>query len=103
MKPLAANIVIRQEPWTTQKAGSIIIPETAKREWSRGEVLAVGPGCFTHNGVQLPPPLKPGDHVLYYTKYAISLTLNGEELHVVAEQNVAIILEAGEFGTEKDI
>jgi len=105
MKPLADHLLIRKESWPTRKAGKIILPDNSEigKQFSRGEVLAVGPGIFTHNGIQLTPPMKPGDHVIYYITSAIPVICEDEELYLVREPNIVAILELGEFGTVKDI
>ena len=105
MKPLADHVLIRKESWPTRKAGKIILPDNSEigKQFSRGEVVAVGPGCFTQTAIQLTPPMKIGDHVIYYVSSAIPIMCTDEELYLVREPNIVAILEEGEFGTVKDI
>jgi co-chaperonin GroES (HSP10) len=99
MKPLADHVLIRKEPWTNKKKGMILLPDNSEigKQFARGEVLAVGPGVFTHNGIQLIPPITIGDHVVYYTASAIPIMASDEEVYLVREPNIVAILDSGEF------
>ncbi|GAH74104.1 unnamed protein product, partial [marine sediment metagenome] len=63
----ADNILVDPEPWTTIKLGSIVIPENAKKSFSRGLVKAVGPGpVLLFSGKHSPIEVEVGDHVIYH-------------------------------------
>jgi len=98
MKMLADYILIRPEGWPTAKIGSILVPPGQQDKFARGEVIAVGPGRFTINGVQLEPTPKPGQHVLYYKQQATEVTVDEAVMHVVCEPQIISILVEGDFG-----
>lgn len=64
--PLADLVVcLPIEPPETLNEIGIVRPETAAERAVEGIVLRVGPGRFTENGVQIPPEVAIGDHVIF--------------------------------------
>lgn len=98
MKLKGENVLVRPEPWTVMKLGSILLPENTKQVFARGVVVTAGPGPYTINGVQLAIEVKEGDHILYWVKAAIDITLDGENMHIVTEREILGVFEPGEYG-----
>ena len=79
LRPLGERVLIKQEKKQEQTKGGLYIPESAKEERKKGEVVSVG--SFA-DGKEL--PLKPGDKVLYGGYSSEEIELAGEK-HVFVE------------------
>lgn len=84
LRPLFDRVLLKREEL---KAGSIIIPETAKdrNAPSRGTVVAVGPTCEGS--------VKVGDRVLFGQHAGATLKVDGVENYVVAEEDIIAVVE----------
>ncbi len=98
MKMLANWILVRPEPWTTKKLGSIILPDSSREHYGRGVVVAKGPGVWLHSGCQIPIEMEVGDHILYFKQAAIEITYKETLMHTIVEKEVLAILKPGDFG-----
>jgi chaperonin GroES len=89
LQPLDDRIVVRSnEPEQTTVSG-LVIPDTAKEKPQQGEVLAVGPGRRAENtGEIIPLDLKVGDTVVYSKYGGTEITLDGEDLLILAGRDV---------------
>ena len=93
LKPIRDRIVIRLlEPETATKSG-IIIPDNAAEKPSEGEVLAAGPGRVTEDGTLIPTEVKPGDRVLFGKYAGTAIKIDGNEYHILTENDVMAIVE----------
>ena len=68
--------------------GGIIVPDMGKELNEVGEVLAVGPGKFTHSGEFIKTNMKVGDKVVLPTMGFTKLQFDGEEYYVGPENQV---------------
>jgi chaperonin GroES len=66
-KPLGDRVLVKPEQIgdKTTKSGIIITDSASRGETVFGEVVAVGPGIFTHNGERIPISVEIGDKVMY--------------------------------------
>ena len=89
LQPLDDRIVVRSsEPEQTTVSG-LVIPDTAKEKPQQGEVLAVGPGRRAENtGEVIPLDLKVGDIVVYSKYGGTEITVDGEDLLILAGRDV---------------
>ena len=87
MKPINDRVVVKPAPAEEKTKGGIIIPDTAKEKPQRGEVIAVGPG---KDGKAL--TVKKGDTVLYGKYAGQELTLEGQDLLIMREDDILVIL-----------
>ncbi len=73
MKPLWDRVAIRPIDDASLSIGGfgIHIPEVARRQPNRGEVMAAGPGVYTDKGRLIEAGVDVGDMVLY-SRYPIS-------------------------------
>ena len=62
-----------------QTAGGIILPEANVPKANEGEVLAIGPGLTTREGVKIPMTVSVGDKVLLPEYGGLPLKIDGEE------------------------
>lgn len=63
-------------------SGRLYKPEIAREKPQLGQVLAVGPGRMTEDGVVIPNPIVPGDRVMYGKYAGTEIELNGV-MHLV--------------------
>ena len=92
IKPLADRVVIKMlEALETTKSG-ILLAESAKEKPQVAEIVAVGPGGLV-DGKEVKMELKVGDKVLI-SKYAgTEITIDGEELLMMKENDIFAIVE----------
>ena len=82
--PLFDRVLLEREQL---KAGSIIIPDSAKdrNAPSRGTVMAVGPTCTG--------AVKKGDRVLFGQHAGATLKVDGVETYVVSEEDIIAVVQ----------
>ena len=93
LKPIHDRIVIRLVEAETQTKSGIFIPDAAVEKPSQGDVIAAGPGRTTEDGVLVPSQVKTGDRVLSGKHAATPIKVDGEELHILREDDVMAIVE----------
>jgi chaperonin GroES len=72
--------------------GGIILPDTAKEKPQQGEVLAVGPGKASENGNLVKMTLKTGDKVLYGKYSGTEISVDGEDVLIMRENDILAVL-----------
>lgn len=77
------------KPIPQEKIGAFLIPETAKEKIRQATVVEVGPG----NG-DYTMESKPGYLIMHNDARAIKLTVDGEEMIIIREQDCFLRLEA---------
>jgi len=89
LQPLDDRIVVRPVEAEETTASGLVIPDTAKEKPQQGEVLAVGPGARSQNtGEIIPIDLKVGDRVVYSKYGGTEITIDGEDLLILAGRDV---------------
>ncbi len=88
IRPLHDRVVIKRMEEETTSAGGIVIPDTATEKPARGTVLAVGNGKITDNGEVRPLDVKVGDEVLFGKYSGTELTVDGEDIIVMREDDL---------------
>ncbi|HPN33550.1 MAG TPA: co-chaperone GroES [bacterium] len=92
IKPLADRVVVKPVEQQEQKQGSIIIPDTAKEKPMQGEVVSVGPGKITENGVKVDMSVKKGDKVLYGKYSGTEVSIDGVDYLIMRESDIFAII-----------
>lgn len=93
LKPIRDRIVIKMlEPETVTKSG-LVIPDAATEKPSQGQVLAAGTGRVTNDGTTVTMAVKTGDRVLFSKHAGQTVKVNGEEYHILREDDVMAIVE----------
>jgi chaperonin GroES len=92
IKPLADRVVVKPVEVQEQKAGSIIIPDTAKEKPMQGEIVAVGPGKVTENGAKVDMSVKKGDKVLYGKYSGTEVTIDSVDYLIMRESDIFAIM-----------
>jgi chaperonin GroES len=93
--PLGSRVLIRpftKEELAGKSSFGIILPDSGKEKSEQGQVLAVGPGEY-REGTLVAPAVKVGDKVVF-SKYGYDdVTVGGEELYLIKEENILAILK----------
>lgn len=91
--PLSDRVILKQvEKELTTKSG-LVIPEAAKEKPQEGEIVAVGPGRLTDDGVLIPMNVKPGDKVLYGKYAGTEIKLDGVNYLIMHEDDLLGVVE----------
>jgi chaperonin GroES len=91
--PLGDRVVVRPLEAEGKTKGGIIVPDTAKEKPQEGEVVAVGVGRTLENGTVRAPEVKSGDRVLYGRYSGNEITIDGEELIIMREEDLLAVLK----------
>ena len=65
VRPLHDRIIVQRLEESEQRAGAIIIPDSAKEKPQQGKVLAAGLGKADQDGKRVPLDVKAGDTILF--------------------------------------
>ena len=95
VRPLYDHVAIKRSATPESHDGLIYIPHTSQELAYEGDVVAAGPGiCNYKNGSWLSLSVKPGDHVLFGTKYAgQEVKVGAETLLLMRQAELAAVLE----------
>ena len=88
VRPLHDRILVRRMAEEEKTAGGIIIPDSAKENPQRGEIVATGKGRVTEDGKILPLEVKIGDKVLFSKYSGTELKLDGAEYLMMREEDI---------------
>lgn len=92
IRPLHDRILVKRIEEETTTKGGIIIPDTAKEKPQEGRVVAVGTGKPLEDGSVRPLDVKTGDKVLFGKYSGNEVTLDGDELVIIREEDVLAII-----------
>lgn len=95
IQPLGNRALIRpftKDELETKNSFGIILPSSDKKEKAeQGVVLAIGPGSYI-DGKFVATSIKAGD-VVAFSKYGFDdITVDGEELYLIKEENILAII-----------
>ena len=91
LKPLGEKVVVKPGEEKETAVGGIVLPDTAKKKPQEGEVIAVGPGRLLENGTRAAPQVKKGDTVIYSKYGGTEITIGGQELVILNEEEILAI------------
>jgi chaperonin GroES len=93
IRPLNDRVVVKRMEEEQKTAGGIIIPDTAKEKPIQGEIIAAGNGRIMEDGSRRALDVKKGDRVLF-SKYAGNeITVEGQEVLIMREDDILAIIE----------
>jgi|TARA_X000001036_G_scaffold63864_1_gene54405 chaperonin GroES len=72
--------------------GGIVIPDSATEKPVKGEVVAVGNGKILESGDVRPLDVKVGDIILFGKYSGTEVSVDGEELLVMREDDITAII-----------
>src|SRR3954462_12117651 len=94
--PLEDRIVVRTAEAEETTVSGLVIPDTAKEKPQQGEVLAVGPGRRAQaSGELVPLGISGGDTVVYWKYGGTEITIDGEDLLILAGRDGLAKVESG--------
>lgn len=93
VKPLGDKILVRRLEAEEKTKGGIVLPDTAKEKPKEGEVLAVGEGKVLDSGERSTFQVKVGDRIIFSSYAGTEITLDGEELLIMSEDDVLAVVE----------
>jgi len=93
LKPVNGNIVLRPIEEEEQMSGNIIIQDMGKERPDMGEIVAISEVYNFNKGEYAPTILKVGMKVLIPKMGAQSITIEGEEYYITAQNSVLSIIE----------
>jgi chaperonin GroES len=93
IQPLEDRIVVRPAEAEEKTASGLVIPDSAKEKPQQGEVLAVGPGRRSDSGELIPLDINVGDTVVYSQYGGTEITIEGEDLLILAGRDVLAIVK----------
>ena len=91
--PLHDRVLVRRIEGDDKTSGGLIIPDSAKEKPAEGEVVSVGAGARDDDGDRIAMDVKSGDKILFGKWSGTEITLDGEELLIMKEDDILGIFE----------
>ena len=92
IRPLHDRVIIRRMEEEKTSPGGIVIPDSATENPVKGEVVAVGNGKILDSGDVRPLDVKVGDIILFGKYSGTEVSVDGEELLVMREDDITAII-----------
>jgi chaperonin GroES len=92
IRPLHDRVIIRRMEEEKTSPGGIVIPDSATEKPVKGEVVAVGNGKLLDSGEVRPLDVKVGDTILFGKYSGTEVSVDGEELLVMREDDITAII-----------
>ena len=92
-RPLHDRVLVRRVEEETKTAGGIILPDTAQEKPSEGEIVAVGGGLRSDDGIVTPLDVKVGDRVLFGKFGGTEVKVDGDDLMILRESDILGIVD----------
>ncbi len=92
IRPLHDRVIIRRMEEEKTSPGGIVIPDSAAEKPVKGQVVAVGKGKILDNGDVRPLDVKKGDLILFGKYSGTEVSVDGEELLVMREDDITAII-----------
>ena len=93
IRPLHDRVIVKRLDEEKKTASGIVIPDTAAEKPDQGEVLSVGKGKTNDEGNLVPLDVRVGDRVLFAKFSGQTVTLKGDELLVMREEDIMGVVE----------
>ncbi len=94
VRPLRDKVVVKPSEGDEKTAGGIFLPDSAKKKPQEGKVVAVGNGRVLDDGSVKPLSVQVGDVVVYSKYGGTEVTIEGEELVILDEDQIYAVVEA---------
>ena len=92
IRPLHDRVVVRRMEEETTTAGGIVLPGSAAEKPAQGEIVAVGNGQITDNGVRA-LDVKVGDQVMFGKFAGTEVKVDGKEYKIFAQTEILAIIK----------
>jgi chaperonin GroES len=93
LRPLGDRVIVKPSPEEEVTKGGIVLPDTAKKKPQEGKVVAVGVGKLLDNGTRAAMTVKKGDTVVYSKYGGTEVTVDGDELVILEEDQILAVKE----------
>lgn len=93
LEPTGDRMIVLPVKQAEMSRGGIHIPDVAQEKQQEGEILAVGPGRRTENGVLVPMDLKKGDRVLFGKYSGTEVTVDEKPVLIIREADVMAVIK----------
>jgi len=93
IEPLGDRIVVKRLEAQEKTKGGVYLPDTAKEKPQEGKVVAVGEGKVLDSGERAKPQVKKGDRVIFSSYAGTEVTVDGEELLIMSEEDILAIVK----------
>jgi chaperonin GroES len=90
--PVNDKILIKRLEAEEKTAGGILLPDSAREKPKQGKVLKVGEGKLMENGKRAAFQVKEGDRVLFTSYAGNEVTVEGEELLIMTEDDILAVV-----------
>ena len=94
LRPLKDKVVVKPSEGEEKTAGGIFIPDSAKKKPHEGKIIAVGTGRTLDDGTIKPLSVKVGDTVVYSKYGGTEVTINGDDVVILDEDQIYAVIEA---------
>ena len=91
--PLVFSSSVKRFTEEEKTKGGLIIPDSAKEKPAQGQVIAAGAGRVSDDGKLTNLTVKKGDKILFGKYSGNEVTINGEELLIIKEEEVLGIIQ----------
>ena len=93
LKPVNGNVILRPIEEEEMMAGNIIIPDMGKEKPEMAEVIAISNVYNFNTDTIVPTDLEVGMKVLLPKMGSQTITLDGEEYYITAQNSILSIIE----------
>ena len=91
--PLNDKIVVKRLEAEDRTSGGIFLPDTAKEKPRQGKVVALGEGKLLDSGKRAAFQIKEGDRVLFTSYAGNEVTVDGQELLIMTEDDILAVVD----------
>ena len=91
--PLGDKVVVKRVEAEDKTAGGILLPDTAKEKPKQGRILSVGDGRIMEDGRRIAVQVREGDRVLFSSWAGSEVTVNGDELLILREDDLLAVIQ----------
>lgn len=92
LRPLHDRVLVKRLDENETTASGIIIPDSAKEKPQQGTVISAGDGRVLDNGQRASLDIKAGDRVLFGKYSGSEVTIEGEKLLILREDEILAVL-----------
>jgi len=90
--PLGVNVMVKRLSAEEKTAGGILLPDAARQKPQQGRVLSVGDGRLLPDGTRVRSQVDEGDRVLFNSYAGTEVTVNGEEVLIMSEDEILAVV-----------
>jgi len=91
LTPIGDKILVKRVEAEKRTKGGIVLPDTAKEKPKEGKVIALGTGRLVKDK-RVPFQVKKGDRVLFTSYGGSEVTVEGEELLILSEDDILAVI-----------